>query len=116
MGPSALGGRFTTIEGLITAMKEQLADPKQSCIFGDSSVPDTKIRFQSFLKKIEEIIENKREATVILDDPAGNSYVQSMRDDDLPDDGLRITRYERSYDQNEELGLNDMKTENYEAS
>nr|CAH7746198.1 unnamed protein product [Callosobruchus chinensis] len=35
----------------------------------------------------------------------------SMRDDDQPDEGLRIEHYERSFEQNDELGLNDMKTE-----
>lgn len=38
-----------------------------------------------------------------------------MRDDNKPDDALRITQYDRSYEQNEELGLNDIKTENYET-
>jgi hypothetical protein len=33
----------------------------------------------------------------------------------LPDAGLMITDYERSHAHNEELGLNDMKTENYDA-
>jgi zinc finger protein len=33
-----------------------------------------------------------------------------MGEEDLT---LRITRYERSHEQNEELGLNDIKTENY---
>jgi zinc finger protein len=39
-----------------------------------------------------------------LDDPCGNSYV---------DGALDVVRYERSFEQNEELGLNDIKTENY---
>lgn len=39
-----------------------------------------------------------------------------MRDDDQTDERLRITHYERSFEQNEELGLNDMKTENYETT
>lgn len=30
--------------------------------------------------------------------------------------GVKITHYERSFEQNEELGLNDIKTENYEES
>lgn len=38
-----------------------------------------------------------------------------MKDNDEPDDGLKITRYERTFEQNEELGLNDMSTENYES-
>lgn len=43
-------------------------------------------------------------------------YFQSMRDDEKPDDALRIVHYERTFEQNEELGLNDMKTENYGTS
>lgn len=52
--------------------------------------------------------------TIILDDPTGNSYVQALTDDGAADPNLRITHYHRSYDQNEELGLNDMKVEGYE--
>lgn len=35
VGPSALGGRFTTVEGLLTAMRDQLAE--NSGMYGDSS-------------------------------------------------------------------------------
>ena len=31
-----------------------------------------------------------------------------------PDPEMKFIRYKRNYDQNEILGLNDMKTENYE--
>ena len=31
-----------------------------------------------------------------------------------PDPELKVIRYKRNYEQNEILGLNDMKTENYE--
>lgn len=54
-----------------------------------------------------------RKITMILDDPAGNSYVQALTDDGQLDERLQIERYVRSFEQNEELGLNDMKTENY---
>lgn len=53
--------------------------------------------------------------TVILDDPAGNSYVQALTDDGVLDPNLKIIRYHRSHDQNEELGINDMITEGYAA-
>ncbi|KAG5869771.1 hypothetical protein JTB14_014703 [Gonioctena quinquepunctata] len=115
VGPHALGGRFTTVEGLIVAVKEQLGDHKHSIMFGDSSQPDSKQRFEEFLKKLEDILHSKLSITLVLDDPAGNSYIQSLRDDDEPDEGLRITHYERSLEQNEELGIADMKTENYET-
>ncbi|XP_060518272.1 zinc finger protein ZPR1 [Cylas formicarius] len=114
VGPYALAGRFTTIEGLIIAVKEQLSDPNYSHIFGDSEDTLTKEKFQHFLKKFDAILENKIPVTISLDDPAGNSYIQSMADGNELDKRLRITHYERNFEQNEELGLNDMKTENYE--
>lgn len=111
VGPSALGGRFTTIEGLLTAMKDQLSE--NSCMFGDSADSEQEGRLTDFMKKFNEVLQGERPVTVVLDDPSGNSYVQSMNDDGTPDLKMRVFRYHRSYDQNEELGLNDMKTENY---
>lgn len=52
--------------------------------------------------------------TIVLDDPTGNSYVQALTDDDSADPNMKIIRYHRSHDQNEELGLNDLKVEGYE--
>lgn len=59
------------------------------------------------------MIKGKRQITFIMDDPAGNNYLQNLY---APDDDpqLTIEEYERSHQQNEDLGLNDMKTENYE--
>lgn len=67
-----------------------------------------------FLEKFEEVIQGNRKVTVILDDPTGNSYVQALTDDGTADPNLRIIKYHRSHEQNEELGLNDMKVEGYE--
>lgn len=44
VGPSALGGRFTTVEGLLTAMRDQLSE--NSAMFGDSSDRDCRNRLQ----------------------------------------------------------------------
>lgn len=92
-------------------MRDQLGDH----IFRDSQDFRAKERMDAFLRRFGEIVDGDRAVTIVLDDPAGNSYVQSMRDDDLPDEGLRISQYERSFEQNDDLGLNDMKTENYEG-
>jgi zinc finger protein len=61
---------------------------------------------------IWQIISAETPFTVILDDPISNSFIQNIY---APDDDPAIEKieYERSFDQNEELGLNDMKTENY---
>ncbi|XP_053685035.1 zinc finger protein ZPR1 [Sabethes cyaneus] len=112
VGAGALGGRFTTIEGLLTAMKEQLVE--STGMFMDSNDEETKQRMDVFFGQLDAAIGGSKQLTIVLDDPTGNSYVQSLNDDGTPDDALRITKYHRSHEQNEELGLNDMKTENYE--
>ena len=74
MGPYALGGRFTTVEGILIAMKEQLTS--EGTVFVDSADEETKVRLTKFTSQLEEVLEGCREITLIMDDPAGNSYVQ----------------------------------------
>ncbi|KMZ08919.1 zinc finger protein ZPR1 [Drosophila simulans] len=111
VGPHALCGRFTTVEGLLVAMRDQL----DGTLFHDSADVATKQQMQRFLDTFEDVMNLKRVITLVLEDPAGNTYVQSLSDDDSePDDKLTVERYDRSYEDNEDLGLNDMKTEGYE--
>lgn len=110
VGPAILGGRFTTVEGIIAAMKEQLSS--STAFTGDSSDPETVNRMNTFIIQLEKVLDGQKKVTLILDDPAGNSYVQSLSDDGS-DDRLKITKYDRNFEQNEELGLNDIKVENY---
>lgn len=76
VGPHALGGRFTTIEGLLVAIKEQLNDPQFSHMFGDSKTDESRARMEEFLQRLEQVLEGKFRVTLVLDDPAGNSYIQ----------------------------------------
>ena len=55
----------------------------------------------------------ERPFTIILDDPLANSYLQNLYAPD-PDPNMEIESYERAWEQNEELGLNDMIVEGYE--
>ena len=110
VGPTTLGGRFSTVEGIIAAIKDQLAN--STTFLGDSSDKETVNRLDRFISDLEKILQGNKAATLILNDPAGNSYIQSLSDDG-PDDRLKITKYDRSFEQNEELGINDMKVENY---
>ncbi|XP_055913581.1 zinc finger protein ZPR1 [Eupeodes corollae] len=110
VGASALGGRFTTVEGIFAAMKTQLEG--NGILFHDSADPETKNRLDVFIEKFDDIVSLRLPATLILDDPAGNSYVQSLVDEGT-DPKMTVTRYDRTFDQNEDLGLNDIKTENY---
>lgn len=65
------------------------------------------------LLNLFQFVEEGKPFTLILDDPLANSYIQNLY---APDDdpNLTIEDYERTHDQNEDLGLNDIKTEGYE--
>ncbi|KAM3923691.1 zinc finger protein ZPR1 [Leptodactylus fuscus] len=112
LGMGALGGKFTTLEGLLKDIRELVVD-KNPFTLGDSSTSDRKEKLQEFGKKIDQILEGHKKAHFVLDDPAGNSYLQNVyAPEDDPE--MKVEKYERSFEQNEDLGLNDMKTEGYE--
>ena len=108
MGATTLGGKFTTIEGLISNIREQLIN---LCPFTDSSVSSA-TRMQDIAGKLEQVRNGELFVTLIMDDPSGNSYVQNFYAPD-PDPEMTVVHYERNKEQNEELGIDMMKTENY---
>lgn len=99
---SAGSGRYTTIEGLTENIKTQLKETNPF-VGGDSSQPNARENLDKWLKKLDNIIGY----TIILDDPCGNSYVENADE---------VVQYERTFQQNEELGINDMKVENYSST
>ncbi|CAB10101.1 Zinc finger protein zpr1 [Schizosaccharomyces pombe] len=110
--PGTLGGRFTTIEGLLA----QVYDELYGRVFSqetDSMTPEQVANWQQFLCNLTAAREGATQFTLILDDPLSQSYLQNYYAPD-PDPNMTIEEYERSFQVNEELGLNDMKTENYE--
>ncbi|CAE6418074.1 unnamed protein product [Rhizoctonia solani] len=109
--PGTLGGRFTTLEGLLTQVYEELGE--KVFVHGDAgSTKDDKSAFETFLANLKEVTQAKRPFTVILDDPLANSYLQNLYAPD-PDPAMTIESYQRAWEQNEELGLNDMVVEGY---
>ncbi|KAH9500370.1 nucleolar zinc-finger protein [Bulinus truncatus] len=113
MEMGTLGGKFTTVEGLLMDIKNQLKD-SNPFLQGDSSESGLTKKLEDFCTKIDEIVACQRQGVrFVLDDPSGNSFIQSLCAPD-PDPQLNITRYVRTWEQNEELGLNDMNTESYE--
>ncbi|XP_072885935.1 zinc finger protein ZPR1 [Hemitrygon akajei] len=112
LGMGILGGKFTTLEGLLADVKELIVT-KNPFFIGDSNDPEKFVKLKEFASKLDEIMLGKKEAHLILNDPAGNSYLQNLYAPD-PDPQMTIEKYERTFEQNEELGLNDMKTENYQ--
>ncbi|EUD68673.1 zinc finger protein [Plasmodium inui San Antonio 1] len=132
-----LGGSLTTVEGLILKIIESLED-KFKFLLGDSStktqgydqggeqtndnaLPKSQIKNEEFItSKIKSLIGNlyklcKTEELCpfdfVIDDIASNSYISS--DDIMHDENLKEEEYERTFEQNDMLGLTSMNTENY---
>ncbi|CAG9477678.1 zinc finger protein, putative [Plasmodium vivax] len=132
-----LGGSLTTVEGLILKIIESLED-KFKFLLGDSST-NTKGHHQggeqpnddalkesqtnndeSITSKVKSLIANlyklcKTEELCpfdfVIDDIASNSYISS--EDFSHDENLKEEEYERTFEQNDVLGLTSMNTENY---
>ncbi|KAF7634915.1 hypothetical protein Mgra_00005657 [Meloidogyne graminicola] len=112
VGAGILCGRFTTVEGLLIALREQLE--RQAPFFiGDSSTEEQKKKFFELNDKMDKFVKLEEECTLVLDDPSGNSYIQSLTAP-LNDERLDKEFYTRTFEQNEDLGLNDICVDNYE--
>ncbi|KAK9528551.1 hypothetical protein VZT92_012704 [Zoarces viviparus] len=112
LGMGAVSGKFTTLEGLLTDIKD-LVVSKNPFICGDSGVTDRVEKLNAFGEKLDKIMAGEMDVHIVLDDPTGNSYMQNVY---APDRDPEITteKYTRTFEQNEDLGLNDMKTEGYQ--
>jgi len=57
---------------------------------------------------MKEAIEGKTAFTLIMDDPLAASYIQNLYAPD-PDPNMKIEDYERTKEQDEDLGIADMR-------
>jgi zinc finger protein len=100
---------------------------------GDTFSPPSEChaQYSEFLKKLKGCADGRRfPFTLVISDPLSNSFVgpraeaiarssqaekddNSSRSDKHVYQGIDLEEYERSHEQNESLGLNDIKTENY---
>lgn len=136
--PGTLGGRFTTVEGLLTQMRNDLkasvfdteSNDKTDAINetvnqpfpaalnltgGDSMPASDAARWRLFFSRLDSAIAGKMlPFSVVMTDPLAASYVQSFKAPD-PDERLTVEEYERTDQEMEELGLKDMKTEGYDG-
>jgi zinc finger protein len=103
----SMGSMFTTVEGIIDKICTQLLDTPFSS--GDSS--DNSIN--NFVMKLRDLKQLNKKFTFILDDPLSNSFIFPIGEG-KNDERLKKEEYERTFEQNEDLGINDMKVENYE--
>ncbi|KAJ2626166.1 nucleolar zinc-finger protein, partial [Coemansia sp. RSA 1290] len=108
-----MGGRFTTIEGLLNQVHDELKS-RIPFLDGDSAEADRKERFIQFLNRLKDAADgNMFPFTLTLDDPMAHSYIQNIYAPD-PDPNMINEDYERTFEQNEDLGLNDIIVDDYE--
>lgn len=115
LASGTLGGMVTTIEGLVTKIGESL-ERVHGFSFGDSVDENRKGKWQDFSRRLKKLLSLEEPWTLILDDALANSFVAPVTDDIKDDPQLIFEEYERSWEQNEELGLNDMDTSSADAA
>lgn len=100
-----------------------------------SSASPVHERYMAFLEKLKDMSEGKILPFILeISDPLSNSFVGPLPNDAIAlslqaekegssrcyeeyvDQGMQVDEYERTHEQNEDLGLNDMKTEHYDQA
>ncbi|RYP58622.1 hypothetical protein DL769_008877 [Monosporascus sp. CRB-8-3] len=116
VNPGTLGGRFTTVEGLLTQVRDDLHAQifEASGEGGDSLAPDERSKWVAFFSDLDAAIKGEKKFTIILTDPLASSYVQKAVDPDQDDPQMTTEDYQRTDEEEEDLGLKDMKVEGYE--
>lgn len=103
-----MGPLVTTVEGLISKIHEELSK-NISFVVGDSKDNADNRRFTDFFSSLLEMKKGRQFFyRIIIDDPLSNSYIAGVGENDLQ---LEIVDYERSEEQNEELGITDMNAD-----
>lgn len=104
LAPGTLGSVYTTVEGMLDKIHEHLMSTNLIGQ-GDSS---TNNKFKEFLAKLLNFKAGKEKFTMILDDPLSNCFIYNpLAPEDDPQ--IKVEVYDRTDEQNEELGINDMK-------
>lgn len=88
--PGTLGGRFTTLEGILTQVYEELNEKVFASGGGNAGGGDSRKGggagggeevqmggFEKFLLGLKAVMNAERPFTLILDDPLANSYLQN---------------------------------------
>lgn len=113
--PGTMGGRFTTVEGLLTQVRDDLKstvfDVGDDEAVSDSMPNEKKTNWKTFFSQLDKAIAGELQFTIEMEDPLANSYCQNF---DIPGPGLdpqiRTEEYERTEEEEHYLGLADMKT------
>jgi zinc finger protein len=101
-----------SIIGLLGQIHDKLKSSNPFA-YGDGATSDVKNKFQAFLNKINEMRSGLQPFTIVLEDPMDHSFIYSPASDGFEDDDLVSEQYERTKEENDDFGLTDMITDDY---
>ncbi|GAU24099.1 hypothetical protein TSUD_388920 [Trifolium subterraneum] len=84
--------------------------------FGDSLDEHSRSKWLDFGARLNKLLSLEKPWTLILDDALANSFIAPATDDLKDDKQLMFEEYERTWEQDEELGLHDMDTSSADAA
>ena len=101
--PGTLGSMYTTIEGLLD---QTITKMTESNPFGSGDSAQGR-KWLEFLEKLKGLKEGNTPFTLILDDPLSNCFIYNPNAPD-EDPQIEVTVYERTQEQDDDLGISDM--------
>ncbi|KAH0577664.1 ZPR1 zinc-finger domain-containing protein [Spironucleus salmonicida] len=105
--PGTLGGVYTTLEGLMTMLKDELTKHSMYWVGDAYRDPSQQNNFNELVYKLNDCVDGKMKFTIIIDDPLDGSFIKNIYAPD-PDPEMQVVTYERTHEQNEEFGFNDI--------
>lgn len=106
LASGTLGGLISTVEGLLDRVQNEIMEHAPSA-FGDSLTSTESQNFQTFIRRLFDFKTTVSEPyTIILEDPLANSFIGKLSDEE--DTQVEFVAFERSEEQNDDLGLSDM--------
>ncbi|KAL5728903.1 hypothetical protein ACHQM5_001930 [Ranunculus cassubicifolius] len=109
LASGTLGGMVTTIEGLITQIGESL-DKIHGFQGGDGTEEWNKSKWKDFKLNLKKLLEVEEPWTLVIDDGLARSFVSPVTEAIEDDRQLVFEDYQRTWEQDEDLGLNDIDT------
>jgi zinc finger protein len=88
------------------ALRDGLGD--NPFVLGDAGDAEARQRLERLLARLDAMARADEPFTLVLDDPLAASYVQALDGDDR---ALTAEEYERTWEQDDELGLHGLNTD-----
>ncbi|RLN97950.1 hypothetical protein BBJ28_00008634 [Nothophytophthora sp. Chile5] len=112
MSHGSLGGLYTTIEGLLDKIRQNIEEGNPFAI-GDSD--GGRSLLNAWLERLDGLKRGAEPFTLILEDPLANSFVYSPLGSAEDDPNMTAEKFTRSEFEDDVLGITDMKVENYSS-